>query len=139
MTVEKNELEVLEGKLDGALTEAETKTAAALESVTSKRENFEKDIWAAAEATEFASLVYALTYDLQDSSGGSTISRRETETTLTILSKASQDLKTVQAIKRKQDKDSLVEGYKLLRGITVALRNEYLALTRASASLQSTT
>ncbi len=139
MTAEKSEQEVLEGKLYGALTEAETKTAAALESVTNKRENFEKDIWAAAEATEFASLVYALTYNLQNSSGGSTTGRRETETTLTILSTASQDLKTVQAIRGKQDKDSLVEGYKLLRGITGTLRNEYLALTRASAKPPATT
>jgi hypothetical protein len=139
MTVEKREQEVLEGKLDGALTEAETKTVAALESVNNKRESFEKDIWAAAEATEFASLVYALTYNLQDSGGSSTGGRPETEKTLTILSTASQNLKTVQALRGKQDKDSLVEGYKLLRGTTDALRNEYLALTRARARPQVTT
>jgi hypothetical protein len=138
MTVEKSEQEVLEGKLDGALIDAETKTGAALESVTNKTENFEKDIWAAAEATEFASLVYALTYSLEDSSGSNTTGRRETEPTRAILSAASQNLKTVQALRGKQDKDSLVEGYKLLRGTTDALRNEYLALTKASARPQVT-
>ncbi|TMI58494.1 hypothetical protein E6H16_09620 [Candidatus Bathyarchaeota archaeon] len=59
VTVEKSEQEVLEGKLDRAIAEAETKTAKALDSITNKTEDAEKDLWAAAEAAEFASLVYA--------------------------------------------------------------------------------
>jgi hypothetical protein len=99
MTVEKSEQELLEGKLDTALTEAETKVTKALESFPDRREESEKEIWAAAEATEFASLVYALTYSLEESSGN-TGGKREIVETLTVLTAASQDLKTVHALGR---------------------------------------
>ena len=137
MTVEKGEQEVLEGKLDRAIAEAETKTAKALDSITNKTEDAEKDLWAAAEAAEFASLVYALTYGLEDS-GGNTASRRELDETSSILNASSQNLKTVQTHRGKGDKDSLMEGYKLLRGTTDALRNIYLVLTRTSSKPQVT-
>jgi len=137
VTVEKSEQEVLEGKLDRAIAEAETKTAKALDSITNKTEDAEKDLWAAAEAAEFASLVYALTYSLEDSTGN-TASRRELDETSSILNASSQNLKTVQTLRGKGDKDSLMEGYKLLRGTTDALRNIYLALTRTSSKPQVT-
>ena len=137
MTVEKSEQEVLEGKLDRAIAEAETKTAKALDSITNKTEDVEKDLWAAAEAAEFASLVYALTYSLEDSTGN-TASRRELEETPSILSTASQNLKTVQTLRGKGDKDSLTESYNLLRRTTDALRNAYLALTKTSSNRRVT-
>jgi hypothetical protein len=137
MTVEKSEQELLEGKLDTALAEAETKVTKALESFPDRREESEKEIWAAAEATEFASLVYALTYSLEESSGN-TGGKREIVETLTVLTAASQDLKTVHALRGKMDKDSLLEGYQLLRGTTDALRTAYLALTRTNQKPQAT-
>ncbi len=128
MTVEKSEQEVLEGKLDRALAEAETKTSRALESITSKTEDSEKDLWAAAEATEFASLVYALTYSLEDSTV--TTTRKDDEDTSTMVRDAPQNLRRVQTLRKQLDKDSLLEGYKVLRGTTDSLRNAYLRITK---------
>ena len=137
MTVEKSEQEVLEGKLDRALAEAETKTTKALESISNKREDSEKDVWAAAEAAEFASLIYALTYGLEDSTG-STTGKRSPEEPVTILNAASQKLKTVQTLRGKGDKDSLLDGYKLLRGTTDDMRNVYLTLSKTETKQQVT-
>ncbi|HZF21713.1 MAG TPA: hypothetical protein VEZ43_04520 [Dongiaceae bacterium] len=128
MTVEKSEQEVLEGKLEKALAEAETKTSKALDSVTNKTEEAEKDIWAAAEAAEYASLVYVLTHSLDDSPV--TTTRKDDEETLTIVRDASQNLKRVQTVRKQPDKDSLLEGYKILRGTTDSLRNTYLRITK---------
>lgn len=128
MTVEKSEQEVLEGKLEKALAEAETKTSKALDSVTNKTEEAEKDIWAAAEAAEYASLVYVLTHSLDDSPV--TTTRKDDEETLTIVRDASQNLKRVQRVRKQPDKDSLLEGYKILRGTTDSLRNTYLRITK---------
>ena len=137
MTVEKSEQELLEAKLDTALAEAETKILKALESLPDRSVDIEKDVWAAAEAAEFASLVYALTYGLEESSGN-TSGKREIVETLTVLNAAAQDLKIVQAFRGKRDKDSLMEGYKLLRGTTDSLRNAYLGLTRTDQKPQAT-
>ncbi len=128
MNVEKSEQEVLEGKLDRALAEAETKTSKAADSLTNKTENSEKDLWAAAEATEFASLVYALTYSLEDSTV--TTTRKDDEDTSTMVRDASQNLRRVQTLRKQLDKDSLLEGYKVLRGTTDSLRNAYLRITK---------
>jgi len=128
LTVEKSEQEVLEGKLEKALAEAETKTSKALDSVTNKTEEAEKDIWAAAEAAEYASLVYVLTHSLDDSPV--TTTRKDDEETLTIVRDASQNLKRVQTVRKQPDKDSLLEGYKILRGTTDSLRNTYLRITK---------
>ena len=128
MTVEKSEQEVLEGKLEKALAEAETKTSKALDSVTNKTEEAEKDIWAAAEAAEYSSLVYALTHSLDDSTV--TTTRKDDEETLTIVRDASQNLKRVQTVRKQPDKDSLLEGYKILRGTSDSLRNTYLRITK---------
>jgi len=137
VTVEKSEQELLEAKLDTALAEAETKILKALESLPDRSVDSEKDVWAAAEAAEFASLVYALTYGLEESSGN-TSGKREIVETLTVLNAAAQDLKIVQAFRGKRDKDSLMEGYKLLRGTTDSLRNAYLGLTRTDQKPQAT-
>src|SRR2546426_11064562 len=131
VTVEKSEQEVLEGKLDRAIAEAETKTAKALDSITNKTEDAEKDLWAAAEAAQFASLVYALTYSLEDSTGN-TASRRELDEASSILNASSQNLKTVPTLRGTADKDSLLTRYKLLRGTTRALRNVCHVCTRTS-------
>ena len=128
MTVEKSEQEVLEGKLEKALAEAETKTSKASDSITNKTEDSEKDLWAAAEATEFASLVYALTYSLEDSTV--TTTRKDDEDTSTMVRDASQNLRRVQTLRKQLDKDSLLEGYKVLRGTTDCLRNAYLGITK---------
>ena len=128
MTVEKSEQEVLEGKLEKALAEAETKTSKASDSITNKTEDSEKDLWAAAEATEFASLVYALTYSLEDSTV--TTTRKDDEDTSTMVRDASQNLRRVQTLRKQLDKDSLLEGYKVLRGTTDSLRNAYLGITK---------
>ena len=128
LTVEKSEQEVLEDKLEKALAEAETKTSKALDSVTNKTEEAEKDIWAAAEAAEYSSLVYALTHSLDDSTV--TTTRKDDEETLTIVRDASQNLKRVQTVRKQPDKDSLLEGYKILRGTSDSLRNTYLRITK---------
>lgn len=56
----------LEGKLNGALDEAWSKLNRALEQTSKHSEQYEKDIWMAAEAVEYSSLLFNLTYGLDD-------------------------------------------------------------------------
>ena len=60
------EQQVLEANLNKALEEAWAKANAALEDATRGLEGSAKKIWLAAEAAEYSSLLYSLTYGLED-------------------------------------------------------------------------
>jgi len=63
---ESQEQQLLEEKLRTALEEAWAKTKAALEEVVKGDEGDAKTVWLAAEAAEYSSLLYSLTYGLED-------------------------------------------------------------------------
>ena len=57
---------MLDEKLASVLSEAKTKTEIALSEATAENQGFEKKVWFAAEAAEFSSLIFSLTYHFQD-------------------------------------------------------------------------
>ncbi len=57
---------MLEEKLSNALEEAWLKINIALEQTSQRSERFEMGIWLAAEAVEYSSLLFSLTYGLED-------------------------------------------------------------------------
>ncbi len=57
---------MLEEKLSNALEEAWQKVNIALEQTSQRSEKFEMGIWLAAEAVEYSSLLFSLTYGLED-------------------------------------------------------------------------
>ena len=61
-----SEQRMLEEKLSNALEEAWLKTNTALEQTAKRSEKFEMGIWLAAEAIEYSSLLFSLTYGLED-------------------------------------------------------------------------
>ena len=63
---ESQEQQLLEEKLRTALEEAWAKASAALEEVVKGDEGDAKKVWLAAEAAEYSSLLYSLTYGLED-------------------------------------------------------------------------
>ena len=63
---ESEEQAILEKNLREALEEAYTKTNIAISESSNRGEDFVKKVWAASEAVEYSSLLFSLTYDLQD-------------------------------------------------------------------------
>ncbi len=61
-----NEQRTLEEKLSNALEEAWLKINTALEQTSKRSKQFEMGIWLAAEAVEYSSLLFSLTYGLED-------------------------------------------------------------------------
>ncbi len=61
-----SEQRMLEEKLSNALEEAWQKVNTALEQTSQRSEKFEMGIWLAAEAVEYSSLLFSLTYGLED-------------------------------------------------------------------------
>ncbi len=61
-----SEQRMLEEKLSSALEEAWLKTNKALEQTSKRSERWEMGIWLAAEAVEYSSLLFSLTYGFED-------------------------------------------------------------------------
>lgn len=57
---------MLEEKLRNALEEALHKTNLALNETSARSETFDKKIWDAADAVEYSSLLFSLTYNFED-------------------------------------------------------------------------
>ena len=61
-----DEQQILLKSLSKALDEAWEKANKALQDIGQDAEGYEKKVWAAAESAEYASLLFSLTYDLED-------------------------------------------------------------------------
>ncbi len=127
MKSEKSEQDILSAKLDKALREARDKTERAARSTTKAFQVYEKELWAAAEACEYASLMYLLTYNLE---GTNTPPPGKVEE-LDVSKALSQATLTLERIlSDRQGQGPILEGYKLLRRDADLLRSSYLSMTR---------
>lgn len=131
-----SEQEILSLNLDSALADAVLKTGKATEANASKAEGFAKRVWAAAEACEYASLIYALAHDLEESKT-QPVSMEGDADPVTSIRRASQFLSEAQTLRRQNGKQFVMEGYERLRQGTDILRSAYLALTRPSVKSNS--
>ncbi len=128
MATEKIEQQVLLEKLEQTLAEAELKTKKALESTTKKDPGRIKDLWAAAEASEFSSLIYALAFGMEDSK---TITRAvEIGNSSEAIKEAFDALQKTKALLVKGRLEHTLDAYDSLRHATDTLRSAYLSTTR---------
>jgi len=73
------EQRMLEGKLGQALEEARAKLDAALDHLSKGGTDLEKKVWWAEEAAEYSSLLYSLTYGLEDEDPPVPVRKRNAE------------------------------------------------------------
>ncbi len=134
MSHQKAEQEVLDEKLRSALAEARTKTRQALERNSSDARTLERSLWAAAEATEYASLVYSLRHNVEDrNTSHSTPNRRKTIDPSHLVEEARQSLAYFEH-QTDHDKESVVEGYRTLRRAADDLRTAYLYTAKSGTA-----
>lgn len=110
----------LEDRLDKALDEAWTKLNAALEGANGKPEDSKRSVWLAAEAVEYASLVFNLTYGLDDLDPVVKIKRGEDP--LVLLKDSYQSLKNARELREK----SATDAYISLRSAADKLKAAYV-------------
>lgn len=134
MSTEKAEQEVLEGNLDKALADAEFKIQKAIESLSVNSQGNEKDVWAAAEACEYSSLVYSLAHNLEDQAVSP--SKVESPEPLATMMEARQSLDRIRTLRKDGEKDSILEGYRTLRETADKLRISYLSLAKPKTTEQ---
>ncbi|HEY4822572.1 MAG TPA: hypothetical protein VIH83_02680, partial [Candidatus Bathyarchaeia archaeon] len=114
------EQRVLEASLNKALEEAWTKANAVLEDATRGLEGSAKKIWLAAEAAEYSSLLYSLTYGLEDMDPAPP--EMKGKDTLSLVKESVAALSQVRTSnKRKQE-----QTYSTLRNAVHGLRTAYL-------------
>ena len=114
------EQRVLEANLNKALEEAWTKASEALEDATRGLEGSAKKIWLAAEAAEYSSLLYSLTYGLGDADPPPP--EMKGQDTFSLVKESVAALSQVRTSnKRKQE-----QAYSTLRNAVHGLRTAYL-------------
>ena len=118
---DEQEQRVLEANLNKALGEAWTKANAALEDAARGLEGSAKKIWLAAEAAEYSSLLYSLTYGLEDMDPAPP--EMKGKDTLSLVKESVAALSQVRTSnKRKQE-----QTYSTLRNAVHGLRTAYLS------------
>ena len=115
-----NEQRVLEEKLSKALDEAWAKANAALKDSTAGTEGREKQLWAAAEASEYCSLLFSLRHDLEDTDPP--VKEKRGVDQVSLVQKAVEALHRVRASRNKPSSES----YQDLRKAVYCLRRAYL-------------
>lgn len=121
---ESQEQQLLEDKLHAALEEAWTKANAALEEAVKGDENAAKKVWLAAEAAEYSSLLYSLTYGLEDVDPP--VRKTKGRDTTELVKESVEALNLIRT--RKQTEPQ--EAYGMLRNAAHSLRTAYLATSR---------
>ncbi len=104
-----SEQRTLEEKLNNALEEAWLKTNIALEQTSKRSERFEMGIWLAAEAVEYCSLLFSLTYGLEDMD--STPKKTRNEDPLTLVKESLELLRQAREARER----SSIQAYASLR------------------------
>ena len=110
----------MQERLDKALDEAWSKLNAALEGASGSPEDSKRSVWLAAEAVEYASLVFNLTYGLDDLDPVVKIKRGEDP--LVLLKDSYESLKTARELREK----SATDAYVNLRTAADKLKAAYL-------------
>ena len=120
------EQEYLESKLESALDDAWSKVNIALDETSKSSADLAMGIWFAAEALEYSSLLFNLTYGLEDVKP--TIKPRKGEAALVLVKDSMELLKRA----REGRKRSAADAYVNLRTAAGFLKSAHLAQVRKS-------
>ena len=120
------EQRMLEEKVGKALGEARTKLDAALDHLSKGGTDSEKKVWWAEEATEYSSLLYSLTYGLEDEDPPVPVRKRNAEP-IPLVKESSESLRRATELRGK----SPLEGYRYLRTAVYKLREAHHILEKA--------
>jgi hypothetical protein len=120
------EQRMLEEKVGKALEEARTKLDAALDHLSKGGIGSEKKVWWAEEATEYSSLLYSLTYSLEDEDPPVPVRKRNAEP-IPLVKESSESLRRATELRGK----SPLEGYRYLRTAVYKLREAHHILGKA--------
>ncbi len=115
-----SEQRMLEQKLSKALEEAWQRVNIALEQTSQRSEKFEMGIWLAAEAVEYSSFLFSLTYGLEDLDPKPRETR--TEDPLVLLKESLELLSQARELRER----SSVQAYASLRGAGHFLKTAHL-------------
>ena len=111
---------MLEEKLTNALEEAWLKTNIALEQTSKRSDKFEMGIWLAAEAVEYSSLLFSLTYGLEDMD--STPKEIPSEDPLSLVKESLELLREAREARAR----SSIQAYAKLRAAGLYLKTAHL-------------
>ena len=120
------EQRMLEEKVGKALEEARTKLNLAMENLSEGATDSEKKVWFAEEASEYSSLLYSLTYGLEDEDPPVPVRKRNAEPT-SLVRESSESLRRATELRGK----SPLEGYQYLRTAVYKLRQAHHILEKA--------
>jgi hypothetical protein len=119
---------MLQEKVGKALEEARTKLDIALDNLSKDGTDSEKKVWLAEEASEYSSLLYSLTYGLEDEDPPVPVRKRNAEP-LPLVEESATSLRRATELRRK----SSLEGYQHLRTAVYKLREAHHILKKANA------
>jgi hypothetical protein len=114
------EQRMLEEKVGKALEEARAKLDVALDHLSKGGAESEKKVWWAEEAAEYSSLLYSLTYNLEDEDPPVPVRKRNAQPT-PLVKEASESLYRATGLRGK----SPLEGYQYLRTAVYKLREAH--------------
>ncbi|OLD12183.1 MAG: hypothetical protein AUI50_07050 [Crenarchaeota archaeon 13_1_40CM_2_52_14] len=120
------EQRMLEEKVGKALEEARTKLEMALDSLSKGGADSEKRVWLAEEASEYSSLLYSLTYGLEDEDPPVPVRKRNAES-IPLVKESAESLKLATELRGKLP----LEGYRHLRNAVYKLRQAHYILEKA--------
>ncbi len=120
------EQQLLEGKTGQALEEAKTKLDIATESLNKSDPDSWKKVWMAEEAAEFSSMLYSLTYGLEDDDPAPPVRKRNADP-VGLVKESHGLLRTATSLRGK----SSLEGYTALRTAVDKLRQSHHILDRS--------
>jgi len=121
------EQRMLEEKVGKALEEARTKLDTALDNLSKGGTHSEKKVWLAEEASEYSSLLYSLTYGLEDEDPPVPVRKRNAEP-LPLVKESAESLRRATELRGR----SSLEGYQHLRTSVHKLREAHHILERAA-------
>jgi hypothetical protein len=120
------EQRMLEEKVSKALEEARAKLDAALDHLSKGGTESVKKLWLAEEAAEYSSLLYSLTYGLEDEDPPVPVRKRSAEP-IPLVKESSESLFRATELRGK----SSLEGYTYLRTAVYKLREAHRILEKA--------
>jgi hypothetical protein len=122
------EQRMMEEKAGRALEEARAKLDAALDNLSKDGTDSEKKVWMAEEAAEYSSLLYSLTYGLEDEDPPVPVRKRNAKP-ISLVKESSESLYRATELRGK----SSLEGYRHLRTAVYKLREAHHILGKARA------
>jgi hypothetical protein len=122
------EQRMLEEKVEKALEEARVKLDAALDHLSRGGAESVKKVWWAEEAAEYSSLLYSLTYSLEDEDPPVPVRKRNAEP-IPLVKESSESLQYATELRGK----SPLEGYRYLRTAVYKLREAHRILEKAGS------